>query len=217
MGSNSNFSLIVCSAIAIFIASSWYITDILYDVDSSSSERSTNFDKYYEKTNEFESSLPLEEVEHDSGDDLIKNDIGEKQQYHDSSDAKDDDTNSPSEFTCAPWIPIENRKILMVSALKRFVTWEDHLQGVIKGGESYWSACMDYVLRELGFEVTVELKELDPIGETMQKLERGEIHRMIADSSSGANFVRSIWAMPELLCKVRMMVWWPDPEKRPRN
>ena len=131
--------------------------------------------------------------------------------------SKDDKTTNQTEFSCAPWIPTEKRKIVMVSFLKRFVTWEDHLKGVIKGGESYWSACIDYILREFGFEVTVLKYSLDPAGETMQRLDRGEIYRIVTDSSSGGNFQAttvSIWDMPKLLCKVRMMIWWPSPKRK---
>jgi hypothetical protein len=124
-----------------------------------------------------------------------------------------EDKQETEEFACAPWIPVEKRKILMHSFLDRFITWEDHLEGKRKGGEPYWGACLHYVLQELGFEVLITdkfTKQLDPEGEELQKLKHGEIHRFVTDSSSGGNFVGTIWGMPELLCKIRMMCWWPN-------
>ena len=166
-------------------------------------DRIIKSDRYYAKTNKIERSHTLVGAEQDIGSTIVI-------EAHTSNDVHDNDANRQTEFNCAQWIPIEKRKIVMTSALNRFVTWEDHLKGIIKGGEPYWSACIHYVLLELGFEVTVQNKKLDPVGGTMQQLERGEIHRIITDSSTGVNFVSttsSIWDMPELLCKVRMMVW----------
>jgi hypothetical protein len=124
-----------------------------------------------------------------------------------------------SEFTCAPWIPAEKRKIIFHSAMKRFISWEDHLKGTLKGGEPYWSACIDYILRDLGFEVeftddeTVHLQLND---DALERLERGDVHRIITDSSSGGNFGHEIWDKSDLLCKVRMMNWFVS-AKRPKN
>ena len=71
------------------------------------------------------------------------------------------------EFTCAPWIPAEKRKILMHSMLHRFASWEDHqdglsnhIEGYVKGGEPYWSACIHRALVDLGFEVEITKKEI---------------------------------------------------------
>lgn len=43
----------------------------------------------------------------------------------------------------------------------------------------------------------------------MQQLKRGEIHQIITDVSYGGGIRElGIWDLPELLCKVHMMVWW---------
>ena len=144
---------------------------------------------------------------------LVEETLSRKTQKHVKHPTED--------FTCAPSIPIEKRTIIMVSLESRFVTWEDHLRGVIKGGEAYWSACIHYILGDLGFHVLVTNEKLDPMDENMRQLDRGDIHRVITDTSSGGNFKSGensgdIWSMPELLCKVRQMVWWPV-RKRPRN
>jgi hypothetical protein len=122
-------------------------------------------------------------------------------------------------YFCAPWIPAEKRKIVMHSFLNRFVTWEDHRKGVIKGGEPYWGASLYYILQSLGFNVSITdpgIRRLHPSGELLQQLDQGQIHRIVTDSSSGGQFDPSIWSMPEILCKVRMMVFWPG-HKRKNN
>ena len=129
----------------------------------------------------------------------------------------DDEKEHQTGFKCAPWIPKEKRKIIMNSFQSRFASWDQHLRGGVKGGEVYWAACVDYVLREFGFNVTVLNTRIDPLGETMQQLGRGDIHRVIMEGSSGGNYkYQAIWNMPELLCKVRMMEFWRQ-GKRPRN
>ena len=137
-------------------------------------------------------------------------------------------TRTPKEhYTCAPWIPTEKRKILMNSMLHRFVTWEDHadglsnhIEGYIKGGEPYWSACVHRALTDLGFEVEItnnQTVRLGLNGKEMQALIRGDIHRLVTDTTAGGNFFGTdIWSQPDILCKVRMMEWWPA-EKRPQN
>mmetsp|Transcript_17661 Transcript_17661/g.42518 ORF Transcript_17661/g.42518 Transcript_17661/m.42518 type:complete len:469 (+) Transcript_17661:123-1529(+) len=146
-------------------------------------------------------------------------------EYKEDKEEEDDDVFDVAqppqkEFTCAPWIPAEKRKILMHSLLQRFTSWEDHQDGLhVKGGESYWSACIHRALVDLGFEVEMtneQTSKLSVDGDEFQKLERGDIHRFVTDSSSGGQFAGDIWGKPDLLCKVRMMSWWPA-AKRPKH
>ena len=204
MGCKSKLVFILFVAIVASIP--WIASNVL-DVETlfQETEKHVKLDSYYDKTVDVELSL------HDGKESM------QEKELHVKNLEKDDDEKHQKDFTCAPWIPIEKRKIIMLSFQSRFVTWDDHLRGIIKGGEAYWSACVEYVLRDLGFNVTVTNEKLDPTDETMQQLDRGEIHRVITDTSSGGNFESSaIWGMPELLCKVRQMVWWPAP-RRPRN
>ena len=109
---NSKLGIFLCVAIVISIA--LHIADLALGELSILSERTIKTNRYYEKTNEIERSF-------NTTYNLMKED--EKETEHDHS-YDNDTTNSQTEFTCAPWIPIENRKIVMMSCLKRFVTWD---------------------------------------------------------------------------------------------
>ena len=81
------------------------------------------------------------------------------------------------------------------SFLHRFVSWEDHqdglskhFEGLVKGGEAYWSACIHRALVDLGFEVEITNNS------TVTLHTDGDLLQIF-------------------LCKVRMMNWWPGSGK----
>lgn len=118
------------------------------------------------------------------------------------------------DFACAPWIPREKRKILFHSGLKgidRFTSWENYQSGNANylGGEAYWSACIDYILKDLGFDVIITPRyqsKLYASGKEISDLQNGNIHRFVMDAFNGGMI--DCWDRIDILCRMRFMDWW---------
>lgn len=118
------------------------------------------------------------------------------------------------EFACAPWIPREKRKILFHSGLKnidRFTSWENYQSGNASylGGEAYWSASIDYILKDLDFDVIITSRYQSMLhvdGKEISDLQNGNIHRFVMDAFNGGMI--DCWDRIDILCRMRFMEWW---------
>jgi len=125
-----------------------------------------------------------------------------------------------NKFVCAPWIPQEKRKIV-ASLLDNWhfgVYWKRYQQGLgALGGEVYWSVSLEYVLRQLDFEL-VNALDFNAI----RALRQGHAHRYIRHDLEVSKIAQwrygpSIAEETDVTCRVRQFSWWNQWNLPPNN
>ena len=123
--------------------------------------------------------------------------------------------NSGLKYECAPWIPQEQRRVILRKH-HRLNDWRSYQNGEgYLGGEGYWSASLMFVLQSLGFEVEVDGHNPYGNAEDMERIRNGEIYRIIVDADYNQDEVTDeALGDPDVLCKVRHLEWWDKPDEK---
>jgi hypothetical protein len=114
------------------------------------------------------------------------------------------------QYTCAPWLRGENRTIVLRTQ-DRLQGWDGYQSGGgYLGGEAYWTASLDYALKQMGFRVEYSSHLAFGNATDIERLESGSMHRVVVDGAflKDDNWTNAILDRPDLMCKVRHIEWW---------